>query len=67
MTENADFQDELDIMVRKNDGNNNSSTYLNDEALNRINKSKTQSTAAHGSVKNNMSNSFGMDSFDVQK
>ena len=41
VTENADFQDELDIMVRKNDGNNNSSTYLNDEALNRINKSKT--------------------------
>lgn len=42
VTENNEYQDELDIMVRKNDdGNNNNSTYLNNEALNRMNKSKT--------------------------
>ena len=56
------------VTGKNEDGNNNNSTYLNNEALNRMNKSKTQSTAAHGSVKNNMDNSFDdMGSFDVNK
>ena len=53
--------------ANQKDENNENSTYLNNEALNRMNKSKTPSTAAHGSVKNNMSNSFEMGSLEFNK
>ena len=63
ITENNDYEDELNIMVNsgtKANERNANGTYLNNEALNQMNmdKSKTPSTAAHGSIKNNMSTSF---------
>lgn len=61
VTENNEYEDELNVMVNENNGN---ATYLNNEALKSMDKAKTPSTAAHGSIKNNMSNSFELGAFD---